>query len=281
MSSRHRMKCFYLLVFVLSLCVMQAKVVSADQTKAIPVNVVLADVVPSVVVTEDVVTAGSAALRTITMVGSDGAKASFHGRWLLLIYTEVFRRLGYAFEYKGYPAARASAISDAGQADGEIHRVPSYGDKHPELILVDEPHFMISFSAYSTNPAIKLDGWQSLSGTKLNVGHRLGIKKTETLLPAIVQPDYLQTAISVRQGIRQVMFKRTDIYIDVKANIEEVLMLDEFNEVLLHNVGVMEEVPGHSFLHKKNKSLVLKVATTLKEMKKTGLIEKYRNMVQK
>ena len=82
----------------------------------------------------------------ILLVGSDNTKNSFHGRYAELVYTEVFRRMGYSLVYVGYPAKRSSYMSDSGKAAGEIHRVFSYGEKHPNLIRVDEPHNSIIFS---------------------------------------------------------------------------------------------------------------------------------------
>ena len=245
------------------------------------INLFVAAVIYLSCASSGVLSAELAGSRTIVLVGTDGAKASFHGRWLQLIYAEVFRRLGYRFEYEGYPAARSSVISDSGRVDGEIHRISTYAEVHPELIRVDEPHFNIFFSAYSLEPSIKLDGWNSLAAGELKVGYRIGIKRTETLLPRIVKAGNLQGSISIRQGLRQVVFKRTDIYIDVKANIEGALMLEEFDNVMLYNAGIMEDVPGYCFLHKKNKSLVAKVEAVLKEMKRSRLIEQYKKLVKR
>ncbi len=62
----------------------------------------------------------------IVLVGSDDTKASSTGRWLNLIYTEVFHRLGYEFEYIGYPNERANIMAESGIVDGEIQRAANY-----------------------------------------------------------------------------------------------------------------------------------------------------------
>jgi len=217
--------------------------------------------------------------KTITLVGTQSTKKSFHGRWLDLIYTEVFRRLGFQLNYEGYLAKRASKISDTGQADGEIHRVYDYADKHPNVVRVEEPHFSIHFSAYAIDPSIHLNSWEDLVEKNYKIGYRSGVKKTESKLPAILSENKILSAHSTRQGLRQVMKGRSNAFIDVESVIEDVLKNDtEFKNSKLHKVGVLEEITVHAYLHKKHKHLVTKVAEILKEMKQEGLIKKYKTL---
>lgn len=217
----------------------------------------------------------------IFLVGSIETKQSFHGRWLELIYTEVFKRLGYSLKYEGYPAKRASRISDMGDADGEIHRVYDYGNKHSNVIRVEESHFSIYFSAYGVDPKIQLNGWESLRETNYNVGYRHGVKKTESKLPELVPKNQLRMAIKIEQGLRQVLAGRSEIFIDVQHVIEDSLKTDnKFKHSNLHRLGIMEETTAHAFLYKTHKSLAPKVSSVLKQMKKEGVIDKYRTMAE-
>ncbi len=68
----------------------------------------------------------SVAADKIVLVGSEDTKASFTGTWLNLIYTEVFRQLGYEFQYIGYPNERANVMAEGGKVDGEIQRAANY-----------------------------------------------------------------------------------------------------------------------------------------------------------
>jgi len=43
----------------------------------------------------------------IVVGGSTGLKSTVYGVWSEMIYREAFKRLGYNFEYIGFPAARA------------------------------------------------------------------------------------------------------------------------------------------------------------------------------
>ena len=40
--------------------------------------------------------------KKITLCGTEGAKETFHGKWIFLIYQEAFKRLGYNLEYVEY-----------------------------------------------------------------------------------------------------------------------------------------------------------------------------------
>ncbi|MCX4026357.1 hypothetical protein H0A36_14865 [Endozoicomonas sp. SM1973] len=214
--------------------------------------------------------------KVITLAGGKGTKNSFYGRWLALIYNEAFNRLGYTLVYNGYPAKRASQLSDQGIVDGEIHRVADYANKHPNLVRVDEPHFSVYFSAYGIDPSIHLDGWESLKNNSYRVGYRRGVKKCETILPALLPPNRLMISESSLQGLEQVVAGRTQVFIDVQQNITFHLNQSEFQKVVFYRVGIMEKTPAHAFLHKKHKSLAPKLSLVLKKMKQEGLIEKYK-----
>ena len=215
----------------------------------------------------------------ILLVGSDSTKNSFHGRFAELVYTEVFRRMGYRLVYEGYPAKRSSHMSDSGKAAGEIHRVFSYGEKHPNLIRVDEPHNKIIFAAFGMDPDIKFYKWESLKGTDFRIGYRRGVKKCESKLRPLIPSERLMVANTVKQGLDQLLYDRTKIFIGIKRNIEEVIKANHkyYN---LHQLGFFEETTVHLFFHKKWKSLVPKVASTLRQLKKEGLFKRYEAMAE-
>lgn len=211
--------------------------------------------------------------KKITLSGTLGAKETFHGRWIFLIYQEAFKRLGYNLEYVEYKPKEASEKADSGKIDGEINRVPDYNLKHPNLIRVEEPHFTMSFCAYTALPNVTLDGWQSLKDTTYNVVYRLGVKKCEIEIPQYVPASNIDTVNYVFNGLKKIASKKADIYIDVDSSIEEELNSDTFLESGIRKAGVMEQITAHAFLHKKHEALVLQLSQTLKEMKQEGVIE--------
>jgi hypothetical protein len=224
----------------------------------------------------------SKAADTMILVGTEGVKNSMYGRWLTLIFTEVFCRLGYELQYDGYPAARASAMSDAGEVDGEISRVFEYQAAHPNLIRVDEVLYPTSFVAFASKPGIVLHGWKSLQNTTYKVEYRRGVKLSASELVKVVASEHLSNVGSVEQGLKKLIMGRTDLYVDVEFIIlEAIKRLDpaRFDVSALYQAGIMQEVDAYSYLHKKNAALVPKVAEVLKALKQEGLFEHYFEIV--
>lgn len=202
------------------------------------------------------------------------------GNFLDLIYAEAFERLAMTFVYKNYPAKRCSILSDLGKVDGELSRIHSYNNVHPNLIRVEEPHWTSGFIAVATDPSIHLDGWESLEGTDYMVNFRRGIKGCEVNLPKVVRPDKLEIVNEPSLGLKKLLAGRADLYIGAEHDISRVLESDKFKNSGLYIVGVMETFTAHAFLHKKHKELVPKLSNVLKEMKQEGLFEKYRNALR-
>ncbi len=204
-------------------------------------------------------------------------------QWLILIYTEALKRMGIEFVLEEVPPKRASAYSDAGIVDAELGRIYNYNEKHPNLLRVEEFHAYVIFTAFVSDPQLKLDGWESLKDTNYKVEYRRGIKKCETQLPRVVKPEQLSDIATVHQGIQKLLLGRTDVYIDVEDFVIKHLNSDDFQQISkvrkVHKAGVMEQTSGHAFLHKKHHALVPKLSVILRDMKREGLFEKYRKQV--
>lgn len=207
---------------------------------------------------------------------TDKSMDSPGGKFLNLIYTEAFRRLGITFVYGQYPAKRCSLLSDSGKVDGELSRIYSYNEIHPNVIRVEEPHWTSGFIAVAAAPSLNLDGWESLKHTDYMVNYRRGIKGCETNLPKVVIPANLERVNSVTQGYKKLLRGRSDLFVGAELNIMSVLGADEFKHSKLRIAGVMEQFTAHVFLHKKHKALVPRLESVLRDIKREGLYEKYR-----
>lgn len=208
--------------------------------------------------------------------GFNGALDTPHGKFLTLIYTEAFKRLGYTFTVETFPAKRASMLSDNGSVDGELSRVYQYQETHPNVIRVDTPHWKSGFLGVSLKPEIKLSGWNALKNTDYRINYLRGTQGVETNLSKVVGPLQIELVDSETAGLRKVLLGRADLYIDTERVIVNALGSDEFKESGLRVAGIMEEFTGHAYLHKRHKELVPKLAAILADMKKEGLFIKYR-----
>jgi polar amino acid transport system substrate-binding protein len=214
--------------------------------------------------------------RRIILVGSDEIGMSQYGRWLDMTYREAFLRLGYTFEYQTYPAARASALSDQGLVDGEIHRVGDYAKDHPNLIRLTEPNFPLTFAAYSIKPIVLQTGWSNLAGRDFRVAYRLGVRQCETKLPALIDKERLSFVRSAELGLQRLMQGETDIFIDVDYAVDPFLKRGGSLAATIHKITIVESVQAYAFLHKKNEQLVPALSAMLTKMRREGLIERYR-----
>jgi len=197
-------------------------------------------------------------------------------KFFTLVYTEAFSRMDIDFQIEHLPPERASEYSDQGLVDGEINRVYSYNETNSNLIRVEEPHMYIRFSAFSTDPELQLYGWESLKNTEYRVEYRLGVKKSELMLPQYVSEDNLIIGYAVEDAIQHLMDNKTDLYVDVENTVEGYLHSTSFNkDIEIFNSGMMEETTGHAFLHKKNSDLVPKLSDTIRDMKSEGLFDQY------
>ena len=206
----------------------------------------------------------------------DSAWESPQGPWLDLIYREAFRRLGYDFQLLNMPSKRASALSDTGESDGEVHRARSYAAFHPNLVIVEQPHYMAKFVAYASQPIVLAPGWDSLKGSAYRIEYRLGIQHAEEMLRQRVEAARMTPIATPEQGLQKLAFGRSDIFIDVNFNIDPLLDDPRYRHAHIHQVAVMDEIGGHAFLNRKYAALAPKLAAILLQLKQEGLIENYQ-----
>ena len=136
----------------------------------------------------------------------------------------------------------------------------------------------LRFSAFSTNPSIELNGWESLKGKGYNVEYIRGTNICDIHLPKVVESDKLSEISYPSQGLNKLLSGRTDVFIAEENTVLEALESDEFKGSGIKIVGRMADVNLHAFLHKKHKDLVPKVSSTIKEIKDEALfIESYES----
>ena len=226
---------------------------------------------------------GPEALPVITLSGSTEVKDSVLGRWLQLIYTEAFARLGYQFKYAAVPMRRSSAMSAMGLSDGEINRAYDYGQYAPQLVRVEEPHVVTRYMAYATRPGLHFNGWSSLSGTGLKVGYFAGAFRVERMLEAVLPQADLSAVGGVDIGLQMLYLRRIDLFVYNEILIQDWLHRIDSSTIdksLFYPVGEMEPISYYAFLAPKFAALAPKLAEVLRKMRKEGLIEQYRVQAQ-
>lgn len=212
---------------------------------------------------------------SITLAFWQEPATDFRWRWGELVYREAFRRLGIEFHYKVVPPARASAMADSGEVDGEPSRIAAYAALHPDLIRVNEVVYTDQILAYAVKPGMVLNGWEDFRGTDYRVEHYRGMAYAQEYLPGVVKPEHLSTITTAQQGLKQLIADRIDVYVDSYSNVSLLLASPEFKDAGIYSAGVLMDISSYPYLHKRHADWVPKLAEVLRQMKAEGLVQQY------
>jgi len=201
--------------------------------------------------------------------------ADYYGKWGELIYTEAFRRLNVDLEIKVFPLERANRMVSRNLVDGDIGRSFTFYESYPHLIQVEEFPFSMKLSAFAVNPAIRIDGWESLRKTPYRVEYLLGSKLLPKKLAPLVDPEKLSSVTHWVQGLKKLMAGRTDIFLEAEGIVLYYLENDAyFKDAPIRIAGVLLESPVHAYLQPEHAKLALHLSGVLRQMKAEGAIEK-------
>lgn len=207
------------------------------------------------------------------------------GRLLIKIYSEVFRRLELEWEYKVLPGNRRSLLLDNGDVDGELSRVLSYGDDHPDLVRVEESPFSITHSAFTFDPKIRLNGIQDLNQSNYRISYKRGAHKPAEIISRLIMSDLVEEENvgiinEYIHGLRMLQYERIDLLIANSFAIRDLLQTEEFIDNSIREVMLLSESPIYAYMHKRHAGLAVKIGSVLKEMKDEGFIEIYlKNLI--
>jgi polar amino acid transport system substrate-binding protein len=213
---------------------------------------------------------------------SDGGSTTYGSRWVTLIYTEAFKRLGMPMQMEYYTLARREALVEEGIVDGETSRVYSYGDSRPYLVRVEESLIDLSFALFAANPSLQLKRLEDLQSNKYLVEYRRGMLLCEKTLKGVVPPEWISDVPTQGQGLQKLIAGRTDLYCDLEVYVLQELQLPEFKGANVRKViSIGNAVPTYPYLNKQHADLAPRLAAVLKQMKAEGLIEAYRQQVER
>lgn len=217
--------------------------------------------------------------KEIVLVSSEDTFKSKYGCWLYSIYNEAFSRLGYSFSYRGVPGGRAPKLAESGRVDGEIHRPFEYQKQTTNLIRVNEPHFQVTLEAYVVNHSLTFNSWDDLNKRELRIEFRRGSKRAENMLLSMIDNSQLTDVTTTEQGLKKLLKGRTDVFIEqdlvFEKNIKELLKnSDEYAKI--RSAGKVDILDGYAYLNINHIDIAEKLAETIKEMKREGLINEYK-----
>ncbi|MBI1891388.1 MAG: hypothetical protein HYS18_12130 [Burkholderiales bacterium] len=231
---------------------------------------------------------GSSALcqssaRPLFVMSADQDETSFAGKWVWLIYTEAFERLGMRFQLIANPMTRQSLMADEGLIDGEVARVYGYGADHPNLVRVEEPVLDLVFSLYTADPELRLQRIEDLAAMNLRGEYRRGVGICEKTFKQLFPAERLSDVTKSEQGAKKLLAGRTDVYCDNEVSMIRIYRSPDIKDVgkVRKLISMGAAIPTYPYLHKKHAALAPRLAEMLKEIKAEGLIEIYRRQAER
>lgn len=217
----------------------------------------------------------------LVLVTADDVEDSIHGAWLKFIYADACARVGLDLSLQSYPARRSAAMSDAGQVDGEINRVRTYGALHPDMLRIDPAHFSVNFSAYGHTSVRVGKGWGGLAEFgNPRIDCRNGVARCAQMQGVLPRGVHVSVVNNATVGIRKLSQRHTDIYVDLESVVERVLLQPEFARAGIRRLGVVETIDMHCYVHRSRSELVQPLSAALAAMHKDGSVERYRKAAE-
>ena len=185
-----------------------------------------------------------------------------------LLLTEAFSRIGYKFSMKTLPGKRSLHEANKGVFDGEAHRFSGLNDNNefPNLIRVPEIQQVIQNAMFSKRVKNIAMPWQALAKYSVTV------PRGSVWLTAMAK-QYAKDVQELSSPVIMLNFVkhgRADIAL-MSIEAAELLTSKEFQESGVKQIGpVLSTLAIYTYLHKKHKKLVPKLAFALHQMKLDG-----------
>jgi polar amino acid transport system substrate-binding protein len=206
---------------------------------------------------------------------SNNAQTGFGDR----VLAEAFKRIGYTLETQRLPAERALINANNGVDDGELMRVSGLQKNYINLIQVPEPIMTIDMVLFTKNrSAFVVDGWDSMRAQSLAI--ITGWKIMERSFAKLRGAVELIKADNAKQLFTLLEKDRVDFI--AYSNWSGLGYLKRHN---MQGITLLEPPLArpkfYTYLHKKHKKLVPKLAAAIREMKKDGAMQKLFDQILK
>lgn len=179
---------------------------------------------------------------------------------------EAFRRIGKKCRVVYAGSAQRSLIMANEEGDGDAMRVADIKQLAPRetdsLLQIPESIYTMEYSVYTKKKAFPVTGWQAMDG--YTNGFRVGVKILEINMPGhpLLLPNTERLFLMLNLG-------RIDTVVELNVLADSFIRQE-------HLAGINKLSPplvsvlGYTFIHKKHRQLVPRIADALAAMKKDG-----------
>lgn len=184
------------------------------------------------------------------------------------IFLKVMKNVKLSVQVQALPPARATMYNKNLHLSGEIARINSYGERHPELTQVKPFYYHLTSVAYvKKNSLFKIRSIKDLEN--LRIGHIHGVQHSLDIVQGLTN---VQTVSDSKNLFTMLLADRFDVVIT--TDIDGEIMLGRLN--LLNDVrsSVLGTKDLFVYLNQSTAHLAKDISAEIKRMKKSGEIEK-------
>lgn len=187
------------------------------------------------------------------------------------ILKEIYARLGITVEFLDVEAARALALSSAGQSDGEVQRIAKVATDFPTLVRIEPPINYIEPAVFTTGLNLDIDGWESIRNYKIGIVRGVGSSENGTRgMP------HVEAAKSLKNLIRMLDRGRFQLLVtDLFSGEIEILRMG-LQDRIRPLAPPLERIYIYHYLHEKHRDLAAQVGAVIREMADSGELEALR-----
>jgi polar amino acid transport system substrate-binding protein len=184
------------------------------------------------------------------------------------IVSEACRRAGIPVRLVILPSERAMQNANQGFDDGNYVRIAGLERLYPNLLMVPEPVSEFLFTAFTKNPALRIDGWDGLKP------HGVGIITGWKIVEANTTAVRFLTSVKNEEALFSLLeHNRVEVVVmDLHSGLEIIRSKGYQNMRALS--PALERRDMFIYLHKRHAELVPKLAEALRAMKRDGTIDR-------
>lgn len=183
------------------------------------------------------------------------------------VVDEAYRRIGKKVKFERFPGNRSILMANSGKADGEVSRLRFVIKKYQNLRVVPVPVFHSELVALTKNPAIKINGWESL--TPFRTVAPGSFKLVWNKLKSHKKVTKVADALS---AINKLIKEEADVAILNKYEAERLIDIFGYRDIIVNDPS-LETKPIYHLLHKKNEYLIQMLSNALTEMTDDGTMQ--------
>ncbi len=206
-----------------------------------------------------------------TKVFNYSHSSSITGEICAQIINEAHEQAGLKISFIHLPHLRTLMNANTGITDGVVCRIKRLSEQYTNLVSVGPAIIHIDSFAYSKNPKIKVENWQSLKPYK--IGIRLGHKYAENGTSGM----NILPVNSNSQLISMLEFNRVDVIVMLEHETQNTLK--KYRGHIHKSAAMLSSTPLYFHLHKKNKAYISKLEKSIQQIVIRGRHKKIRDEV--